>query len=259
MARRFDSSWPSFLLDKKPLVRYSLSMKEKKLRNLLNAIERGEKVSNETLFFILRACEAKHEGCKNAGYLKLWQRRIAVVKNIIAERNEELVYSRIIRLGRSTDDHEMLSEANYAVVRAIRCFDPKRGIKWATYVVNCIDRALYRVIYGPTQHDAQLDETIPPEFEKEYEEADERCQMVREIIATNSAELSDFEREILALRYAPEPMTFRELGLIYDLSRERIRQIEAVALGKIKTIILKREIEEMIDELVEETALESVA
>lgn len=51
----------------------------------------------------------------------------------------------------------------------------------------------------------------------------------------NSKKLSDKEREIVKMRlgYYGEEMTLEEIGKIYNLSRERIRQIEKVALKKL--------------------------
>ena len=49
--------------------------------------------------------------------------------------------------------------------------------------------------------------------------------------------LDDREAKILRLRYGldgNDPMTLKEIGKKIDLTRERVRQIESVALGKIK-------------------------
>lgn len=50
-------------------------------------------------------------------------------------------------------------------------------------------------------------------------------------------QLTDRERQIIIYRYGldnEKPKTLEEIGSIYDLSRERIRQIENQALGKLK-------------------------
>ena len=58
------------------------------------------------------------------------------------------------------------------------------------------------------------------------------------------AHLSEREANILRLRHGigiPEPMTLKKIGEVVNLSRERIRQIEAEAFKKLKTVIGKRE------------------
>ena len=51
----------------------------------------------------------------------------------------------------------------------------------------------------------------------------------------NSDRLSEKEREIIKMRlgFYGEEKTLEEIGLMYNLSRERIRQIEKIALKKI--------------------------
>ena len=56
---------------------------------------------------------------------------------------------------------------------------------------------------------------------------------VIEVIAT----LNDRERRIIALRFGltgEEPMTLEQVGNLFDLTRERIRQLEAKALAKLR-------------------------
>ena len=51
------------------------------------------------------------------------------------------------------------------------------------------------------------------------------------------APLDEREREILALRFGldrGEPRTLEEVGAHFDLTRERIRQIEARAMSKLR-------------------------
>ncbi len=53
------------------------------------------------------------------------------------------------------------------------------------------------------------------------------------------------ERQVIILRFGlegDEPHTLEEIGKLFGLTRERVRQIEAVALGKLRTIIASRTI-----------------
>jgi len=59
----------------------------------------------------------------------------------------------------------------------------------------------------------------------------------RKRVSTLIDSLDDREAKILRLRYGldgNDPMTLKEIGKKIDLTRERVRQIESVALGKIK-------------------------
>lgn len=68
---------------------------------------------------------------------------------------------------------------------------------------------------------------------------------MREEIDKWLAELKDKEREVICLRFGlegQEPKTLEEIGQKFGLTRERIRQIEAASLSKLRNIIARREI-----------------
>lgn len=73
-------------------------------------------------------------------------------------------------------------------------------------------------------------------------ELDERLAEERNLAAANRAldDLEPMARDILVHRFGLEgtcPTTLRELGERYDLSRERIRQLQNKALGKLREMI----------------------
>ena len=66
----------------------------------------------------------------------------------------------------------------------------------------------------------------------EQEEFDERKALLMQAMDT----LNDRERDILTQRrLAEEPVTLEDLSKVYDVSRERIRQIEVRAFEKLQT------------------------
>ena len=68
---------------------------------------------------------------------------------------------------------------------------------------------------------------------------------MREEIDKWLVQLRDKEREVICLRFGlegQEPKTLEEIGNRFGLTRERIRQIEAIALGKLRSIIAKKSI-----------------
>ncbi|MHC5020702.1 MAG: sigma-70 family RNA polymerase sigma factor [Planctomycetota bacterium] len=63
--------------------------------------------------------------------------------------------------------------------------------------------------------------------------------MIREKVAKVLSGLPEREREILRLRYglvSGQAMTLEEIAGRFGLSRERVRQIEAKALGRLRTV-----------------------
>jgi RNA polymerase sigma-32 factor len=60
----------------------------------------------------------------------------------------------------------------------------------------------------------------------------------RELLKSAWGELSERERDIVAQRTLREnPLRLEDLAQRYNISRERVRQIEAAALGKLKTLV----------------------
>ena len=60
----------------------------------------------------------------------------------------------------------------------------------------------------------------------------------RRLLARGLTELSEREQQILVKRrLLDEPLTLQELGDAYGISRERVRQIEKRALGKLEDAV----------------------
>jgi len=80
-----------------------------------------------------------------------------------------------------------------------------------------------------------LDEGPSPEaITAENEESALRRGMLQKALST----LPERERHILAERQlSEEPKTLEELGKVYGISRERVRQLEARALDRVKTMV----------------------
>lgn len=83
--------------------------------------------------------------------------------------------------------------------------------------------------------DSLVDESPSPEAQMAAsEEGDYRRDLLNQALAT----LPDRERHILTQRQLQEdPMTLEQLGVVYGISRERVRQLEARALDRLKKTV----------------------
>ncbi len=85
---------------------------------------------------------------------------------------------------------------------------------------------------GAEFQDSLIDESPSPEAV--YADDEERNHR-RGLLAAAMAELPDREQHILSERWLQEnPKTLEELGSVYGISRERVRQLEARALEKVR-------------------------
>lgn len=85
------------------------------------------------------------------------------------------------------------------------------------------------------EHDATIADFLESRFQQPDAEAVHND--TRERIDTALASLSDREKTIITLRFGlldDEPCTLQELGRIFGISRERVRQLESRALNKLK-------------------------
>lgn len=63
----------------------------------------------------------------------------------------------------------------------------------------------------------------------------ERREIIKRMVEEALEQLSQRERTVVEKRLmAEEPMTLQELGQVFNVSRERVRQIELSALKKLK-------------------------
>ncbi|BDU50644.1 sigma-70 family RNA polymerase sigma factor [Haliovirga abyssi] len=85
-------------------------------------------------------------------------------------------------------------------------------------------------------------EDIIPEKESEMLEDDILDEVIKENISKEMEILNERERDIVISRFGMggiKPLTLEELGKKYDITRERVRQIEKKALKKLKSVLKK--------------------
>lgn len=206
-----------------------------------------ESPAEEQLFGAMHVCayKATRKNCSTAAQ-EQWIKRWETIRGYIVERNLGLVYSMLGRFSsRRTDEDDLLSDAMLALTRAADRFNPWRGYRFSTYACNVIARALmrrgkresnYRRLF-PIQHDAS--------FERPDQVADADSELyverLRRILEQNVCDLTEMETQILAQRF-PEgqkaKLTFQEIGNAVGLSKERVRQIQNVALEKLREVLV---------------------
>lgn len=211
----------------------------------------AELPDEQALFAAMHACafRAVRGGGKSrplsAAQRNAWVDRWRAIRDYLVETNLGLVYSTIGRFNsRKIDEDDLLSDAMLALSRAIDRFNPWRGFRFSTYACNVIVRSLmrrgrvesnYRRLF-PVQHEAGLERAdgLPDEQKELYVER------LRRVMDANLGDLSDLEYRILEQRFPAEqgrPLTFQKIGAGIGLSKERVRQIQNVALRKLRDVL----------------------
>ena len=167
------------------------------------------------------------------------------VKNRIVRANLRLVVSIAKRhVGSSDNFFELVSDGNMSLIRAVEKFDYARGNKFSTYASWAIMKNFARTIPNETKHRDRFRTSQEEVFAGTAEfRSDERRlegeQAAREWqVGRMMRRLDEREHRIIAsrfgLRRGEEPRTLQQVGEELGVTKERVRQIEARALSKLR-------------------------
>jgi RNA polymerase primary sigma factor len=205
----------------------------------------------QTLFQALHTCayraeKAARSKSENTAEKSKWNRRWDNIREYIVKQNTGLVYSMVNRVGSDTqNEDDLVSEGMYSLSRAVERFNPTKGYRFSTYACNAIVRSLlrrgqresrYRQRF-PVQYDAELER--PTDNGRDFE-TDLYVERLQKVLDGNLADLTECEWRVLARRFPQDDqsrMTLKEIGEQVGVSKERVRQIQTNALGKLRTVL----------------------
>ncbi len=179
---------------------------------------------------------------------------MAETKNEIIRSNLRLVVSIAKRhVGPADNFFELVSDGNMSLIRAVEKFDFARGNKFSTYASWAIMKNFARTIPDEhrvrdrfrTSHGEMFGSTADMRSDVFEQEA---AQMERETqVEKILGRLDEREQKIIISRFGldrgHEPRTLKEVGAAMGVTKERIRQIEARALNKLRKAAQEEKIE----------------
>jgi len=167
------------------------------------------------------------------------------IKNQIIRANLRLVISIAKRyVGPAEDFFELVSDGNLSLIRAVQKFDVSRGNRFSTYASWAIMKNFACTIPNVLRHRDRFrtnhSETfgaVDNDRSGQYEQ--ESAQIQRESYVKGILNrLDERERQIVTNRFGltrgQEPLTLKQVGAVMGVTKERIRQLQRRAIGKLR-------------------------
>ncbi len=176
------------------------------------------------------------------------------VKNQLVQANLRLVVSIAKRhVGASEDFFGLVSDGNMSLIRAVEKFDYGRGFKFSTYASWAIMKNFARSIPEEFKHRDRFrtsqDEAFlgQEDWRADAYEQESKQQVRKQQIRKMLAHLDEREQKIIIRRFGlnpgEEPLTLKEVGRELGVTKERIRQLEARALNKLRLVAADERLE----------------
>ena len=167
------------------------------------------------------------------------------VRNHIIHANVRLVISIVKQFADNRNRFDdLLSEGISCLIKAVDKFDFDRGFRFSTYATRAVRREVFRLVQRQhrdrTRYSTGSQELLSQQLNRdtEPEGVEMSWQGVDDSIRHLLSILDEREKFIVQARYGfddlGEKPTFQRLGQLLGVSKERVRQIEQRALGKLR-------------------------
>jgi RNA polymerase sigma factor (sigma-70 family) len=178
-----------------------------------------------------------------------WKSEYLAFRDRIVLGNRKLIYRAVRRWmpGAAWAD-DMTGDCHIVLIQAVAAYNPWLGIRFSTYAFTCLMRALSRLSQrhaADRLSKSQPLESLPdgePRDQGALEHSASHLPPIDEYLRDGNELLSSREKEVLKRRFSlyvqTKPGTLEQVGREMGLSKERVRQVQASALSKLRTALV---------------------
>lgn len=203
--------------------------------------------------------DADKPTCTKMDEIESWYDQAVQLKQMIVQCNLRLVVSIAKRHMKATDDFfTLVSDGNMSLIRAAEKFNYALGNKFSTYASWAIMKNFARTIPNEFKHRdrfrTSLDEMFAFQSDQKTNRQKIECNdLLRKSEVTEMLRnLDDREQQIIIRRFGldpqHEPQTLQQVGVEMGVTKERVRQIQAKALKKLRLNADQRHLELIEDD-----------
>lgn len=141
---------------------------------------------------------------------------------------------------------DLVSDGTLALMEAVEKFDYQRGFRFSTYATHAIRRSFFGKIERKQRDRRRFAVTDPeimmsaPDRSEFDDDAPAQNQLMEKIVSSLSEHLTERERLVIEGRFGlngrTQPKTLVELSDELGICKERVRQVEGIALKKLHAI-----------------------
>jgi RNA polymerase primary sigma factor/RNA polymerase sigma factor len=186
---------------------------------------------------------------KGVAQANKWKEAYVQLRDEIVLGNRKLVYQAVRRrMAMSNRADDLVGDCHIVLIQAVAAYNPWLGIRFSTYAYTCLVRALARLAQRMANdwlsHSTSLD-VLPeggPRQKVDNHLMSSGLWGLDEYLRADHPLLTHREKTILTRRYGVREgnaaLTLAEVGQELGLSKERVRQMQASALGKLRIALL---------------------